>query len=109
MGVLSLWDDADDHMKWLDSTEPVGSTNPGAARGPCSPSSGSPSEVRSKHADAWVEYSNFKYGEIGSTTSQTAPAAAAAAAARQPRPSPKLAPPSSSTGSCCWNGCGSDS
>lgn len=102
--VLSLWDDADDHMKWLDSTEPEGSIHPGAARGPCSASSGSPSEVRSKHADAWVEYFNFKYGEIGSTTSQKA----SSAAARAPKPSPKPAPPSS-TGSCCWTGCGGDS
>jgi len=106
--VLSLWDDADDHMKWLDSTEPAGSLRPGAARGPCSASSGVPADVRSKHSDAWVEYSNFKYGEIGSTTSPKA-------AKQLPKQSPPVvaAPiPSTSsstgTGSCCWPGCGSD-
>jgi cellulose 1,4-beta-cellobiosidase len=45
--VMSIWDDGDSHMQWLDGTTPVGSTKPGAARGTCPPNSGIPSEVES--------------------------------------------------------------
>lgn len=33
--VMSIWDDGDSHMQWLDGTVPAGSTKPGAARGTC--------------------------------------------------------------------------
>merc|ERR1712176_1099155 len=38
--VMSLWDDHKVNMLWLDSTYPVGSSDPGAARGSCSTDSG---------------------------------------------------------------------
>uniref|UniRef100_A0A7S4RQ07 cellulase n=1 Tax=Alexandrium monilatum TaxID=311494 RepID=A0A7S4RQ07_9DINO len=64
--VMSLWDDDITSMLWLDSsTGTVGKK--GAVRGPCPSSSGQPRDVRSKHAGASVKYSNFMYGEIGST------------------------------------------
>lgn len=67
--VLSLWDDGDAHMLWLDGEYPL-DKDPNAAgvkRGPCSRDSGNPSDVRRQHPDATVKYSNVKFGNIGST------------------------------------------
>ncbi len=41
--VMSIWDDGDSHMQWLDGTTPPGSNKPGATRGTCPPNSGIPS------------------------------------------------------------------
>ena len=67
--VLSLWDDHAVHMLWLDSTYPPDKspTAPGVARGTCSTSSGDPADVESQHPNAYVTYSNIKYGELDST------------------------------------------
>jgi len=67
--VMSLWDDHDAHMLWLDSNYPLDKpdTQPGVARGPCSTSSGKPSDVESQYPNSSVTYSNIKFGDIGST------------------------------------------
>jgi len=67
--VMSLWDDHDVHMLWLDSDYPTTSdpTKPGISRGPCATSSGAPTDVESQYPNANVIYSNVKYGAIGST------------------------------------------
>merc|ERR1712050_299949 len=73
---------------------------------------GDPSIVRSQHSDAYVEYFNFKYGEIGSTTSldgqspeQHAPVAPHSPAGPQ-RPGPELDDPAIlAPGKCCFGGC----
>ena len=67
--VMSLWDDHDVHMLWLDSTYPPDKSpsSPGVARGTCSTSSGDPNDVENKYPDAQVIYSNIKYGERDST------------------------------------------
>lgn len=67
--VLSLWDDYAVNMLWLDSDYPTDAdpSSPGVARGPCSTSSGVPSDVESQSASASVTYSNLKFGAIGST------------------------------------------
>jgi len=67
--VLSLWDDHDVHMLWLDSDYPTDkpASQPGISRGPCSTDSGKPEDVESQHPDATVKYSNIKFGPIGST------------------------------------------
>jgi cellulose 1,4-beta-cellobiosidase len=67
--VLSLWDDHDVHMLWLDSDYPTSgsASTPGIARGPCSTSSGVPTDVENNYPNAHVIYSNIKYGAIGST------------------------------------------
>jgi len=67
--VMSLWDDHEVYMLWLDSDYPttVPATNPGIARGPCSTDSGRPTDVESKYPNSNVVYSNLKYGTIGST------------------------------------------
>merc|ERR1712217_1000995 len=68
--VLSLFDDYLAHMLWLDSATGTGDddeSKPGVLRGPCKTISGVPSEVRAMHGSASVKYTNFMYGEIGST------------------------------------------
>ncbi|KAG6835957.1 hypothetical protein H0H93_012860 [Arthromyces matolae] len=71
--VLSVWDDHDVNMLWLDSDYPTTSsaTAPGVARGTCSTSSGVPATVESQNASAKVTYSNIRFGDIGSTYSGT--------------------------------------
>merc|ERR1711998_516273 len=66
--VMSLWDDHYANMLWLDSTYPVGSSDPGAYRGACSADSGVPADVEDKQAKAHVKFSDIKFGPIGSTT-----------------------------------------
>jgi len=69
---LSIWDDYSTQMRWLDSTYPPEATvyEPGAQRGPCSGSTSHPTQVRETHHDAFVKYTNIKYGEIGTTFSE---------------------------------------
>ena len=69
--ALSVWDDHQAQMLWLDSTYPVNSTKPGAARGTCSTTSGVPKDVEANNANASVTYSNIKIGDIGSTFGTT--------------------------------------
>merc|ERR1711998_527836 len=73
--VLSLWDDHDVNMLWLDSDYPTNKSpsTPGVARGTCSTSSGKPADVESQHPDAYVTYFNIRYGEIGTTTPGAGP------------------------------------
>ncbi|ESK92213.1 cellulose -beta-cellobiosidase precursor [Moniliophthora roreri MCA 2997] len=67
--VMSLWDDHEAEMLWLDSNYPLDkdATTPGVARGTCSADSGDPQTVESQHASASVTFSNIKFGPIGST------------------------------------------
>jgi len=65
--VMSLWDDKEAHMLWLDSTYPTSKTAQGGPRGSCPTSSGNPDDVQREHAQAYVKFGNIKVGEIGST------------------------------------------
>jgi cellulose 1,4-beta-cellobiosidase len=67
--VLSLWNDQAVHMLWLDSSYPPDKSPsaPGVTRGICPTSSGAPDQVENQYPNAYVTYSNIKYGEIGST------------------------------------------
>jgi len=67
--VMSLWDDHEVYMLWLDSDYPVDQpvSKPGIARGPCPTSSGRPTDVENQFPHSSVVYSNIKYGAIGST------------------------------------------
>jgi len=87
--VMSLWDDHYANMLWLDSTYPVDSTDPGAARGTCSTSSGVPKDVESKQANSKVKFSDIRFGPIGSTTDGPSPT---------PTPTPSPTPSPSPSG-----------
>merc|ERR1711970_1569562 len=67
--VMSMWDDHDANMLWLDSNYPLDKdpSEPGVNRGPCPEDSGDPVDMESNHPDASVIYSNVKIGTIGST------------------------------------------
>jgi len=67
--VMSLWDDHEVSMLWLDSAYPTTkpATQPGVARGACATSSGRPDDVEKNYPNSNVVYSNIKYGTIGST------------------------------------------
>ncbi|KAK4193542.1 glycoside hydrolase [Podospora australis] len=67
--VLSIWDDHAVSMNWLDSTFPADAdpSKPGVARGRCDPEAGLPATVEAAHPDAYVVYSNIKFGAINST------------------------------------------
>lgn len=73
--VMSLWDDYDVNMLWLDSTYPTNATGtPGAARGTCATTSGDPKTVESQSGSAYVIYSDIRVGPINSTfTGSTTP------------------------------------
>jgi len=104
--VLSLWDDHDVNMLWLDSDYPTNEdpSKPGVARGTCSKDSGKPSDIENSHADASVTFSNIKFGEIGSTDGGSP----------GPSPGPTPAPGPSPSGcpggslSKCMNMCPTD-
>lgn len=67
--VMSIWDDHEARMLWLDSNFPADADpkKPGVARGTCPTTSGKPEELRKNHPDANVKFSNIKWGAIGST------------------------------------------
>ena len=67
--VMSVWDDHEANMLWLDSDYPLDkdASQPGVSRGPCATSSGDPTTVESQSPDATVVFSNIKVGPIGST------------------------------------------
>merc|ERR1711982_149479 len=93
--VMSLWDDHYANMLWLDSTYPVDSSDPGAARGTCGTDSGVPADVESQHPDSHVLFSDIKFGPIGSTTDGPSPS---------PSPVPTPTPTPSPTPSDCPGG-----
>jgi len=69
--AISLWDDVDVSMMWLDSCFPRDKpcTNPGISRGPCEGGDKStPTYVRKTHPDAKVLYTDFAVGCLGCTT-----------------------------------------
>ncbi|KAJ7138655.1 cellobiohydrolaseI [Mycena filopes] len=71
--AMSIWDDHEAGMYWLDSTYPTNAStsSPGVARGPCSTTSGDPKTVESTEANNAVVFSNIKFGDIGTTFSST--------------------------------------
>ena len=68
--VMSIWDDHDVNMLWLDSIYPP-TGGPGSRRGTCSNTSGVPSEIEKTAAASHVTFSNIRFGPIGSTGATT--------------------------------------
>jgi cellulose 1,4-beta-cellobiosidase len=68
--VMSIWADHYANMLWLDGAWPrdADPSEPGVTRGDCPADSGNPSDVVNEHADAYVNWSNIRFGPIGSTT-----------------------------------------
>jgi len=66
--VMSLWDDHDANMLWLDSNYPVDSKDPTMYRGKCDSKSGVAKDVEEKNGKSSVVFSDLKTGPIGSTT-----------------------------------------
>merc|ERR1712198_135137 len=73
--VMSLWDDHDVNMLWLDSDYPLDKdpSDPGVSRGSCSRDSGDPTDMEANHGSATVKYFNIKIGPLGSTFPGDAP------------------------------------
>jgi len=70
--VLSLWDDTDVSMLWLDSAYPTDQPprKPGVLRGPCPGGELSePAYLRETYPDSSVEFSMIKVGTLNSTFS----------------------------------------
>ncbi|KAG0143190.1 hypothetical protein CROQUDRAFT_49188 [Cronartium quercuum f. sp. fusiforme G11] len=68
--VMSLWTDhSDNDMLWLDGHFPLNasSSRPGVVRGPCTPSEGDATVVENKYPDAFVQFSNLRFGELDTT------------------------------------------
>ncbi|APA11530.1 hypothetical protein SS1G_04945 [Sclerotinia sclerotiorum 1980 UF-70] len=67
--VLSIWDDYNVNMLWLDSDYPTtkDASTPGVSRGSCATTSGVPATVEAASGSAYVTFSSIKYGPIGST------------------------------------------
>lgn len=65
--VMSLWNDHYSKMLWLDAVYPPGATGPGTERGSCAADSGDPDDTIAQQGDATVQFSNIKFGPIGST------------------------------------------
>ncbi|KIJ25468.1 glycoside hydrolase family 7 protein [Sphaerobolus stellatus SS14] len=70
--VMSVWDDHNVNMLWLDSSYPIDAdaTKPGIGRGSCPTSPGASSEVETNAAST-ATYSNIRYGDIGSSFSDS--------------------------------------
>ena len=67
--VMSLWDDHDANMLWLDSNYPPDKdpSIPGVNRGPCPEDSGVPDDVESEFPDSTVIFSKIRVGDLDST------------------------------------------
>ncbi|KAF4619675.1 hypothetical protein D9613_004699 [Agrocybe pediades] len=67
--VLSVWDDHAANMLWLDGDYPTDAdpSAPGVARGTCGTTSGTPAYVETSAANAFVVFSNIRFGELDST------------------------------------------
>merc|ERR1711920_75966 len=68
--ALSLWDDVEVNMLWLDSAYPLNkpTDSPGVRRGSCAGGvSSTPTYVRNNFPDGYVLFANAAIGEIGST------------------------------------------
>ncbi|KAJ3566513.1 hypothetical protein NP233_g6961 [Leucocoprinus birnbaumii] len=67
--VMSIWNDHDGNMLWLDSNYPAdgNSSEPGVSRGTCPVSSGKPQSIEITEINAMVTFSDIRFGDIGST------------------------------------------
>lgn len=95
--VMSLWDDHDASMLWLDGNYPLDKdpSEPGVSRGPCPDDSGDPQDMENNFPDSTVKYFNIKIGPIGSTYPGGTPATTSA-----PPTEPTIGPQTTADHSC---------
>ncbi|KAM0175732.1 hypothetical protein ACHAPF_005327 [Botrytis cinerea] len=86
--VLSIWDDYNVNMLWLDSDYPTtkDASTPGVSRGSCATDSGVPATVEAASGSAYVTFSSIKYGPIGSTFNAPADSSSSVSASSSPAP-----------------------
>jgi cellulose 1,4-beta-cellobiosidase len=67
--VMSLWDDHEANMLWLDSNYPLDKdpSIPGVNRGPCPEDSGTPDDVETNSPHSSVTFAKIRVGDIDST------------------------------------------
>lgn len=104
--VWSFWDDNTAGMLWLDSVYPIDSAADGAARGPCSATSGDPATLRETVPNSQVIYSNFQINKIGSTPSPAPQPTPTPNPNPSPVPTPTPAPQPTGACSSTWGQCG---
>merc|ERR1719510_2669157 len=103
--ALSLWDDVEVNMLWLDSAYPLDKdhSQPGVVRGNCpGGESSTPTYLRNTYPDGFVTFANAAIGEIGSTVPMPAPTPGPTPA---PTPVPTPAPTPSPTDGLCKPWC----
>lgn len=117
--AISLWDDVEVNMLWLDSAYPLDKpeTAPGVRRGDCPGGEEStPTYVRKHFADGWVSFKNAFVGPVGSYLTQPPPTPApcvascsAAAGRHQPecdgRPESRCRQMMMYENKCQWTSC----
>lgn len=59
--IFSIWNDAGNYLDWLDSYN----------AGPCSTTQGNPDLIKAQHPETSVTFSNVRWGEIGSTYTES--------------------------------------
>ena len=125
VAVLSLWDDVEVNMLWLDSAYPLNkdAAEPGVLRGECpGGSTSTPTYLRDTYPDGYVIFRSAAVGEIGSTlqvspTQSPTPApcdyCSAAPGSNQPecnnKPKADCMNMMNNEGKCFWNECSDSS
>lgn len=107
--VMSIWDDHDVNMLWLDSTYPVDGKKPGSHRGTCDVTSGNPKDVERAQPNSHVTYSNIRFGDIGSTVKGLPTPSPAPAPSPAPSPAPAPSPSPTPTPTPTPSGCPGES
>merc|ERR1711988_1460209 len=66
--VMSMWDDIEFDMNWLDSyMHGQDPSKPGVLRGTCDPKDGDAKTLREKYPDSDYTITHVKWGDIGTT------------------------------------------
>merc|ERR1712190_591003 len=101
--AISLWDDVEVNMLWLDSAFPLNkpATDPGVQRGDCPGGEEStPTYLRQNYPDGWVSFQNAFVGPIGSFLSQPPTPSPGGSPSPQPQPMPSPGPCSDDNQNC---------
>lgn len=60
--VMSLWDNYDAHMQWLDGIMPPGLTKEGSMRESCDLNGGDHDQIENQYPNSNVKFSNIRTG-----------------------------------------------